>query len=387
MTQHDDVHRFRRTLEGLLGVPATEGNRVDILRNGDEIFPAMLDAIRAAERTVDFMTFVYWTGEPAHEFADALTDRARAGVRVRILLDAVGARLMDKGLIDTLEEAGAQLDWFRPPTTWKLWEANHRTHRKILVCDEEVGFTGGVGIAEEWCGDARDETEWRDTHVRVRGPAVDGLRAAFTSDWAEAGNPLFDERDTFPDQPQAGDAVVQTVTGSAGSGWSDIGTLFDAIIRTARRQIRLTTAYFVPDERYTESLREAVERGVDVHVLVPGPHADKRVVQLAGEKDYEPLLQMGVRMSSFQPSMLHAKILTADGIVATIGSANFNHRSLSLDDEANLVIFHPDTVELLDRHFAEDLERSRELDTDRWEDRSLAQKAAEKVAGLGEDHM
>ncbi len=387
MTQHDDVHRFRRTLEGLLGVPATEGNRVDILRNGDEIFPAMLDAIRAAERTVDFMTFVYWTGEPAQEFADALTDRARAGVRVRILLDAVGARLMDKGLIDTLEEAGAHVDWFRPPTTWKLWEANHRTHRKILVCDEEVGFTGGVGIAEEWCGDARDETEWRDTHVRVRGPAVDGLRAAFTSDWAEAGNPLFDERDTFPDQPQAGDAVVQTVTGSAGSGWSDIGTLFDAIIRTARRQIRLTTAYFVPDERYTESLREAVERGVDVHVLVPGPHADKRVVQLAGEKDYEPLLQMGVRMSSFQPSMLHAKILTADGIVATIGSANFNHRSLSLDDEANLVIFHPDTVELLDRHFAEDLERSRELDTDRWEDRSLAQKAAEKVAGLGEDHM
>ena len=387
MTQHDDVHRFRRTLEGLLGVPATEGNRVDILRNGDEIFPAMLDAIRAAERTVDFMTFVYWTGDIALAFADALTDRARAGVRVRILLDAVGARLMDKGLTEALQEAGAHVDWFRPPTTWKVWEANHRTHRKILVCDEEVGFTGGVGIAQEWCGDARDETEWRDTHVRVRGPAVDGLRAAFTSDWAEAGNPLFDERDSFPDQPQAGDALVQTVTGSAGSGWSDIGTLFDAIIRTARRQIRLTTAYFVPDERYTESLREAVERGVDVQVLVPGPHADKRVVQLAGEEDYEPLLRMGVRISSFQPSMLHAKILTADGIVATIGSANFNHRSLSLDDEANLVVLHPETVELLDRHFAEDLERSRALDLSRWEDRSVVQKAAEKVASLGEDHM
>ena len=387
MADDDDVQRFRRTLEGLLGVPATEGNRVDVLRNGDEIFPAMLEAIRAAEQTVDFMTFVYWTGDIALEFADALTERARAGVRVRILLDAVGARLMDKGLIEALEGAGAHVDWFRPPATWKIWEANHRTHRKILVCDESVGFTGGVGIAEEWCGDARDETEWRDTHVRVRGPAVDGLRAAFTSDWAEAGNPLFDERDRFPEQPPAGDAVVQTVTGSAGAGWSDIGTLFDAIIRTARQRIRLTTAYFVPDERYTDSLRDAVGRGVDVHVLVPGPRADKRVVQIAGEDDYEGLLRMGVRISCFQPSMLHAKILTADGVVSTIGSANFNHRSLSLDDEANVVVFHRETTELLDEHFAEDLERSRELDGARWEKRSIVQKTAEKIASVGEDHM
>jgi len=383
----DDVHRFRRTLEGLLGVPATEGNRVDVLRNGDQIFAAMLDAIRSAEQTIDFMTFVYWTGDIALEFADALTERARAGVRVRILLDAIGARLMDRKLTDALQEAGAHVDWFRPPTTWKIWEANHRTHRKILVCDEKVGFTGGVGIAEEWCGDARDETEWRDTHLEVRGPAVDGLRAAFTSDWAEAGNPLFDERDRFPDQPQAGDAIVQTVTGSAGSGWSDIGTLFDAIIRTARRQLRLTTAYFVPDERYTESLREAVERGVDVHVLVPGPHADKRVVQIAGEDEYGPLLEAGVRISCFQPSMLHAKILTADGVVATVGSANFNHRSLSLDDEANVVVFHRETTQLLDEHFEEDLKRSRELDADRWEERSAVQKAAEKVVSAAEDHM
>jgi cardiolipin synthase A/B len=388
LVPHDeDVHRFRRTLEGLIGTPATEGNHVDVLRNGDEIFPAMLDAIGAAHRTVDFMTFVYWTGDIARDFADALTDRARAGVRVRILLDAVGARLMDPELIAELEDAGAIVDWFRPPTTWKVWEANHRTHRKILVCDEEVGFTGGVGIAEEWCGDARDETEWRDTHLRVRGPAVDGLRAAFTSDWAEAGNPLYDERDLFPDQPAVGDVVVQTVTGSAGAGWSDIGTLFDAIIRTAQRQVRLTTAYFVPDERYTESLREAVDRGVDVHVLVPGPHADKRVVQIAGEEEYRPMLDAGVRISCFQPSMLHAKILTADGIVSTVGSANFNHRSLSLDDEANLVMLHRETTELLDRHFAEDLERSVDLDPGRWRDRSTIQKVKEKVVSPLDNHM
>jgi cardiolipin synthase len=383
----DEIHRFRRTLEGLLGTPATEGNRVDVLRNGDEIFPAMLDAIRAAERTVDFMTFVYWTGDIALHFAEALSDRARAGVRVRILLDAVGARLMEQSLIDALEGAGAHIDWFRPPTTWKVWEANHRTHRKILVCDESVGFTGGVGIAEEWCGDARDETEWRDTHVRVTGPAVDGLRAAFTSDWAEAGNPLCDERDLFPDQPHVGDSVVQVVTGSAGSGWSDIGTLYDAVIRTARRRIRVTTAYFVPDERYTRSLLEAVERGVDVHILVPGPHADKRFVQLAGEDDYEPLLEAGARISCFQPSMLHAKVLTADGVVATIGSANFNHRSLSLDDEANIVVLDPAIADELDRHFDEDLARSRELDTARWKDRSVLQKAKEKAVSAVEDHL
>ncbi|HEX6238640.1 MAG TPA: phospholipase D-like domain-containing protein [Acidimicrobiales bacterium] len=387
MSHDEEVRRFRRTLEGLIGTPATEGNAVDVLRNGDEIFPSMLDAIRAAERTVDFMTFVYWTGDIARAFADALTERARAGVRVRILLDAVGARLMDEDLVAELEESGAIVDWFRPPTTWKVWEANHRTHRKILVCDEEVGFTGGVGIAQEWCGDARDETEWRDTHLRVRGPAVDGLRAAFTSDWAEAGNPLCDERDLFPDQPDVGDVVVQVVTGSAGAGWSDIGTLFDAIIRTARRTIRLTTAYFVPDERYAAALREAVERGVDVHVLVPGPHADKRVVQIVGEEEYEPMLDAGVRISCFQPTMLHAKVLTADGIVSTVGSANFNHRSLGLDDEANIVMLDPEITGLLDGQFDEDLERSVGLDPDRWRDRSVVQKVSEKAASALENHM
>jgi cardiolipin synthase len=383
----DDVQRFRRTLEGLLGTPATEGNRVDVLRNGDEIFPTMLEAIRAAERTVDFMTFVYWTGDIARQFADALTDRARNGVRVRVLLDAVGARRMDPDLIAVLEGAGAHVDWFRPPTTWKVWEAGHRTHRKILVCDEKVAFTGGVGIAEEWCGDARDETEWRDTHVRVRGPAVDGLRAAFTSDWAEAGNPLFDERDRFPQQEPAGDSVVQVVKGSAGSGWSDIGTLFDAIILTARRKLRLTTAYFVPDERYIDALRGACERGVDVHVLVPGPHTDKRFVQLAGEDEYQGLLDAGVRISTYRPTMLHAKVLTADGVVAAVGSANFNHRSLSLDDEADIVVLDPAVVDVLDGHFDDDLARSRDLDGEAWPHRSRFRKVKEAAVSVIEDHL
>ncbi|MEJ7844731.1 MAG: phospholipase D-like domain-containing protein [Acidimicrobiales bacterium] len=383
----EDLHRFRRTLEGLVGYPATEGNRVDILRNGDEIFPSMLEAIRGAEHTVDFMTFVYWTGEIAEEFAAALAERATSGVRVRVLLDAVGARLMDDGVTTSLTDAGANVEWFRPPTTWKVWEANHRTHRKILVCDEAIGFTGGVGIAEEWCGDARDETEWRDTHVRLEGPAVDGLRSAFTSDWGEAGNPVCDERDRFPDQPAVGDSIVQVVKGSAGSGWSDIGTLFESMIRTATKRLRLTTAYFVPDDRYAAALIDAIDRGVEVEVLVPGPHADKRFVQVAGEAAYEPLLDAGVRISCFQPSMLHAKVLTADSMVATIGSSNFNHRSLSLDDEANVVVFDPAVAAVLDRHFDEDLARSEPLDPSRWRKRSMPQKALEKLTTVIDDHL
>jgi cardiolipin synthase len=381
------VSRYRRILEGLVGVPATEGNEIAVLRNGDEIFPAMLDAIREATETVDFMTFVYWTGDIAVAFAEALRDRAANGVRVRVLLDAIGARLMDAELIDRMEDAGVVVEWFRKPTRVKPWEVNHRTHRKVLVCDEDVGFTGGVGIAEEWCGDARNADEWRDTHVRVRGPAVDGLRAAFAQNWAETGHPLCDERDRFPDQPTVGDAVVQVVKGSAGAGWTDIGTMFDALLRAAKERNRLTTAYFVPDERFVGALCDAAAAGVDVCVLVPGPHADKRFVQVAGEAVYEQLLDAGVRVSCFQPSMLHAKILTVDGSVAAIGSANFNSRSLAIDDEVNLVVLHEPAVAVLDRHFDEDLARSEELDLSRWRDRSITQRVKEKVAGVLDDQF
>ncbi len=386
-TEVAEMHRFRRTVEGLVGIPATEGNQVDVLRNGDEIFPAMLEAIGSSTETVDLLTFIYWSGQIACDFADALSERARAGVRVRILLDAVGARLIDREIVAQVGDAGATVEWFRTPTNWKVWEHTHRTHRKVMVCDEAVAFTGGVGIAEEWCGDARHPGEWRDTHFRVRGPAVDGLRAGFASNWAETGHPLFDERDHFPDQPKVGDACVQVVRGSAGVDWTDMATVFAAVIRRAQRRLRLTTAYFVPDERFTAMLVEAVQRGVDVQVLLPGPHADKRIVQLAGEVRYEPLLAAGVKLWCFQPSMLHAKVLTADGALACVGSANFNSRSMTLDDEVDMVVLHRPTVDLLDRHFEEDLGRAEALDPSRWDDRNLAQRIKEKAATVLDDHF
>ncbi len=375
------THRYRRALEGLLGVPATEGNIVEILRNGDQIFPAMLQAIAEANETIDFATYVYWTGDIGEEFAAALCERARAGVRVRILLDAVGAQPMNKDLVHDMEEGGCEVEFFRPPTTWKVWETNHRTHRKVLICDEEVAFTGGVGIADEWTGDAQDPDHWRETHVRLRGPAVDGMRAAFVSNWAETGRELFSERDRFPEQPQKGGVTVQCVQSAAQFGWSDLATVMAALICLAQRELRITSAYFVPDERFVGYLSDAAKRGVDVRVLVPGEYVDKRVVQVAGEQTYEELLNAGVRIFRYAPTMIHAKILTADGVVATTGSGNFDQRSLGINEEANIVIFDEATVQILNAQFDEDLERSDEVHPADWEDRGPVQKVAEAASG------
>ena len=379
----DRIERFRRALEGILGVPATEGNAVEVLRNGDEIFPAMLDAIESAENSIDLLTFVYWQGDIGRRFAEALADRARAGVRVRVLLDAWGAHPMDRSLVTSMEAAGVRVRWFRPFTRLQVHRANHRTHRKVLIVDESVGFTGGVGIADEWTGDARNQDEWRDTHFRIQGPAVDGLRAAFLDNWIETDDRLFEsEVDRFPEQPQPGSTVVQSVRGASETGWSDISTLFLALLQLAEERVRIVTAYFVPDTQLNERLCAAAERGVAIEILLPGPHADKRFVQLAGESSYERLLECGVKIWNFQPSMLHAKIMTVDGVVANVGSANLNSRSTELDEEINLVAFDPELVGVLDAQFDDDLRRSEAIEPGRWEDRSLRQRVKERAAGL-----
>jgi cardiolipin synthase A/B len=371
----DRVDEIRRTLEGVIGVPATEGNRVDVLVNGDRIFPAMLDAIGEAERTIDFLTFVYWRGEIGTRFAEALSDKAGSGVRVRLLLDAWGASSIDPRLISQMEETGVRVRWFRPLRRLQPTKLNHRTHRKVMIVDEATGFTGGVGIADEWCGDARTEDEWRDTHFRVRGPAVDGLRAAFLDNWLETDPEVFDASiDRFPDQPQPGGTVIQCVRGASEIGWTDMSTLLLALMQLAQDRIRVTTAYFVPDDELIECLTAASDRGVTVEILLPGPHGDKRFVQLAGQAVYEGLLEHGVRIWHYQPTMLHAKVMTVDRLVANVGSANFNARSTELDEEINLVALDSELVQLLDRQFDEDLERSEEIVPGRWEDRSIGRR-------------
>ena len=374
-----DSQRTKRMLESVLGVPVTAGNRIDVLKNGDQIFPAMLEAIDSAERSIDFLTFIYWNGEIGQEFADHLSAKAQAGVRVRVLLDAAGAWELDTEVVDGMDKAGCDVRWFRPIKARGALQANNRTHRKLLVCDEETAFTGGVGIADVWGGDARGEGEWRDTHFRVTGPAVAGLRGAFFDNWAETGTDLVDEVDQFPELSQPGELDVQVIKGVAEAGNSDVWNLFRLLIDCAQERIRITTAYFTPDEEILRRLLNAAERGVDVQVLVPGPHADKRLVQVASEASFRELLDAGVRICTFQPSMLHAKVLTADGAVCVVGSANMNQRSTEYDDEVCLVIFDEAMTAMLDGHMDEDLERAEPVDLDDWDKRGLFQRIEEKA--------
>ncbi|MFE2571754.1 phospholipase D-like domain-containing protein [Streptomyces mirabilis] len=371
------ARRTRRRLERLIGIAATEGNALLPLRNGDEIFGAMLGRIRSARHTVDMMTFVYWKGEIAQRFADALAERAREGLRVRLLLDGFGSRLIEKRQLEAMERAGVQVAWFRKPLYLSPLKQNHRCHRKVLVVDEETAFTGGVGIAEEWCGDARNPGEWRDTHVQVRGPAVDGLAAAFAQNWAECHDELFDDHDRFTTHTPHGEAVVQVVRGSASFGWQDMQTLFRVVIETAEERIRLATAYFAPDAYFIELLCAAARRGVEVEILLPGPYTDKRVCQLAGQRYYEDLTGCGVKVFQYQPTMLHTKVLTIDRATALIGSTNFNRRSLDHDEEVMLAVLDPTFTALLDRHFKEDLEHSELISPGRWKRRARLQRVRE----------
>ncbi|MFF8641670.1 phosphatidylserine/phosphatidylglycerophosphate/cardiolipin synthase family protein [Streptomyces sp. NPDC015345] len=373
----DRVARIRRRLERLIGIAATEGNALTVLRNGDEIFAAMLAAIRTAEHTVDMMTFVYWKGDIAHRFADALAERARAGLRVRLLLDGFGSRLIEADQLRVMERAGVQVAWFRKPLHLSPFKQNHRCHRKVLVVDEETAFTGGVGIAEEWCGDARNPDEWRDTHVEVHGPAVDGIAAAFAQNWAECHGELFDDRDRFIGHRPQGDAVVQVVRGSASFGWQDMQTLIRVMVESAEDRFRLATAYFSPDAYFVELLCAAARRGVEVEILLPGPHTDKRVSRLAGQHHYEDLIRCGARIYEYQPTMLHAKVITVDGVAALIGSTNFNRRSLDHDEEVMLAVLDQEFTATLDAHYDEDVRASELIRRGRWQRRSLVQRARE----------
>ncbi|MFG2867213.1 phosphatidylserine/phosphatidylglycerophosphate/cardiolipin synthase family protein [Streptomyces sp. NPDC048338] len=379
----DDVQarkqRLRRRLERLIGIAATEGNELLPLRNGDAIFPAMLGAIRGAEHTIDMMTFVYWRGQIARDFADALADRARDGVRVRLLLDGFGAKEIEPSLLDAMGSAGVQVAWFRRPMWLSPLKQNHRCHRKALIVDENTAFTGGVGIAEEWCGDARGPGEWRDTHVQVRGPAVDGIAAAFAQNWAECHDELFDDRDRFTEHAQVGTSTVQVVRGSASFGWQDMQTLIRVMLTSAERRFRLATAYFAPDTYFIDLLCATARRGVTVEILLPGPHTDQRACQLAGQHHYSRLLEAGVSIRQYQPTMMHAKIITVDGVASLIGSTNFNRRSMDHDEEVMLAVLDEDFTATLDQDYDADLERSVTIDLHRWRRRAAAQRLREAV--------
>ena len=375
---------FIRAIEATTDAPHTVGNRLQILTNGDEIFPAMLDAIKSATTTINFLTYVYWRGTIAHAFADALCQKAKAGVECNLLLDAIGTEKIDHHLIKQMKEAGVQVVRFRPVTWGNITRLDNRTHRKVLVVDGKVGFTGGVGIAEEWTGNAQDSKHWRDTHIRVEGPAVRGLQGAFSENWLEATQQVQVTEKYLPHLEPFTDGLLAQVTRSAaGKGDTNIETLFFLALAAARRRIWLTTAYLAPRGAFIEAMGQAVGRGVDVRLLLPGPYANKIIAREAGREYYSRLLAMGVQLYEYQPTMLHAKVMTVDGSWSSVGSANFDNRSFALNDEVNISVQDRGLAETLDRQFELDLTRSKLITLADWSRRSKKERAAEAVSSVG----
>ncbi len=374
---------FLRATEAITMAPIARGNDIELFINGDEIFPAMLETMRGAQRTLNFLSYLYWSGEIAGEVAAALCERAQAGVEVNVLLDAVGSAKMDRQLIRDMDEAGVTFAYFRPPKPYAVRRLNNRTHRKLLIADGEVGMTGGVGIAEQWTGDAQDPEHWRDTHVRVRGPIVRGLQGAFAENWLEATGDVLVGRDYLPDlQPVSDGAPMQVVRSTAEVGDTNVEALYFLAIASARTSLHLTSAYFAPRPAFVEALTDAAGRGVDVRVLVPGPHMDKEFVRQAGHAVYEQLLAGGVRIFEFCPTMIHAKTLTIDGVWSSVGSVNFDNRSFQLQDEVTLCVCSTAFAGRLDEQFERDLERSEEFEAGRWNGRPLPARVSEGLTKL-----
>ncbi len=374
--------QFPRSMGSLLQPNMLAGNAVTVLSNGDEIFPAMLDAITRARRTITFETFIYWSGDVGRAFADALCERARAGVEVHVVLDWFGASKMDPAILSELEDCGVEVERYHPVRWYTVRKLNNRTHRKILVVDGAVGFTGGVGIADEWRGDARDETEWRDLHFRVEGPVVGQLQRAFMDNWLKTHSTVLHGDAYFPALDARGPTTAQVFMSSADEGSESARLMFLLSIACAAESISIATAYFVPDTLTVRTLLHARERGVRVRVLVPGPRIDKRVVRRASRSRWTDLIEAGVEIHEYRPTMYHAKLMIVDGVWVSVGSANFDNRSFRLNDEANLNAYDRDLAERLTAEFDADLARATLITPEAWRARPWHERLREHAAGL-----
>jgi cardiolipin synthase len=377
-----DDPQFRRSLGVLLGPPLVEGNKVEVLLNGDQIFPAMLKAIREAKKTITFETYIYWSESIGKEFADALAERARAGVKVHLMLDYIGSLKMDDASMASLKKAGVQLHRYHKPVWWKLARLNNRTHRKLLIVDGRIGFTGGVGIADKWRGNGQDEDHWRDTHFRVEGPVVGQMQAVFNDNWTKATGVVLDGEDYFPALASKGSSPAQMFSSSITGGGESMHLMYLMAITAARRSIHLSNSYFVPDELAVKALVAAAKRGVDVRIITPGKIIDSDVVRAASRDRWGELLKAGVKMAEYQPTMYHVKALVVDSLLVSVGSTNFDNRSFSLNDEANLNVLDPVFAKEQEAVFERDWLSAKPISLKQWEDRPLTDKAAGKLADL-----
>jgi cardiolipin synthase len=374
--------QFARTMGVLLGPGLLEGNLVDVLLNGDEIFPAMLEAIRGAEKTITFETFIYWSGAIGKEFADALADRARAGVKVHVLLDWIGSDRMEASQVALMEQAGVEVRKYHKPHWYQVFRLNNRTHRKLLVVDGQVGFTGGVGIADEWTGHAQDPAHWRDSHYRVQGPVVAQMQAVFMDNWIKVSGDVLHGAEYFPALKPAGAGKAHIFSSSPSGGSESMRLMYLLAISAASRSIHLSSAYFVPDALTIKAMADAAKRGVAVQIITPGRHIDSDIVRRASRALWGPLLEAGVEMYEYQPTMYPCKAMFVDGLWATVGSTNFDPRSFNLNDEANLSYYDAEFARRQIGIFQADLARSRRITLQEWAERPVAERMLERAASL-----
>ncbi len=379
--------QFDRAMGNLLGPGVLGGNEVTDLQNGDQIFPAMLAAIRAAQRTVTFETYIYWSGDIGQQFADALSERSRAGVKVHVLLDWVGSAKMDDSYLAEMQRAGVQIEKFHKPHWYNLARLNNRTHRKLLVVDGKVGFTGGVGIAPQWTGHAQDPEHWRDTHYQVRGPAVAHMQATFLDNWLKVTGRVLHGDDYFPALAPVGPHRAQMFSSSPSSGSESMQLMYHMAIAAAERSIDLSAAYFVPDELTRRLLVEALQRGVRLRIVTPGEHTDTETVKAASRGTWGPLLASGAEIYAYGPTMYHCKVMIVDQRMVSVGSTNFDNRSFRLNDEANLNVYDEAFAQRQTVVFEQDIARSHRVTHAEWLDRPWTEKLGEKAAGLLESQL
>ena len=377
-----DDPQFMRALGVLLGPPVLAGNRFQVLRNGDEIFPSMLEAIRGATRTITFESYIYWSGAVGKAFAESLAERARAGVKVHLLLDWLGSSKSDPQQLALMEQAGVEVRRFHEPRWYHLARMNNRTHRKVLIVDGRIGFTGGVGIADEWSGHAQDPAHWRDTHFRAEGPVVAQMQAVFMDNWVKVTGKALHGEAYFPAIAAAGESRGQMFSSSPEGGSESMHLMYLLAITAASRSIDLSSAYFVPDELTRQALVAAARRGVTVRIITPGEHMDAETVRRASRADWGELLQAGVAIHEYQPTMYHCKVMIIDGLWVSVGSTNFDNRSFALNDEANLNILDRDFARRQIEIFEQDLVRSRAITFAQWQQRPLSDKLVEHAASL-----
>ena len=373
--------QFVRSIGQLLGPPVVGGNRVKAFQNGAEIFPAMLGAIRGARETITFETYIYWSGDVGRSFSEALCERARAGVKVHLMLDWVGTAKIEKKFLTEMKDAGVEVERYHPLRWYNLTRFNNRTHRKLLVVDGRIGFTGGVGIADLWDGHAESPEHWRDSHYQVEGPAVAQMQAAFTDNWIKTRGKVFVGSEYFPELKPVGDSLAQVFKSSRSEGSESVRLMYLLSIASATNTIRLQAAYFVPDSLAIDTFITACKRGVKIEIIVPGPHTDTQIVQAASRSRWGDLLDGGVKIYEYQPTMYHCKVIIVDDVWVSVGSTNFDDRSFRLNDEANMNIYDANFAAEQVKVFEDDKLKSRLMTRSEFKHRSQFKKILDGMAG------